>query len=515
MTGNANGPPNPGGIRAGGERRRPLAIALAVLGGLALAGGVVSLVVFSGGGSNGPRAGSTGSVSARAPKEAEEAQGGELVEEGEQEQERLQALEQARRQGTLGLVEPLAVRPARGWRGARLWRPRRDDWEPAVAGRPGSSRVYMLTTRYGGKPACERSCPDPAIRLRASRDGGVHWGRDRYLCRCRGSENQYDPEIEMSADGSLYAAWLDSFTPGVTFARSDDNGHSWTKPVHVDKQLAWSDKPIIAVSDDGRDVYIAFNGPTRGDAYVAASHDRGGHFGRPVPVKTNKRYHFAGGGVVAPDGTVAFGQTSYNQRSTGRVRVIATTSIDGGRTWRNVDVDEMAKQPNCTSRGCPKDFYGPQAAMAGDSGGELLILYNGASRWNGNQRVYARHSSDGGRSWSARTRISPIHANAAFPAAIGGNAGDFRVWYMDDRRGSDNRWNVWFRRSTDGGKNWSRSLRLSDATRGTAYIRKRGFLEPYGDYGELAIIAHDQTFAVWGEGISYRGPGGTWYNRTR
>jgi hypothetical protein len=153
--------------------------------------------------------------------------------------------------------------------------------------------------------------------------------------------------------------------------------------------------------------------------------------------------------------------------------------------------------------------------MAGDSHGKLLILYNGASRRNGPQRVYARHSLDSGLTWSARTRLSPKRANAAFPAAIGGDAGDFRIWYMDDRKGSDDRWNVWSRRSPDVGKSWSRALRISDATRGTAYIRPGGFLEPYGDYGELAIIGDGDTFAAWGEGVSYEGPGGTWFNRTK
>jgi hypothetical protein len=502
MTRKAKGERGSSGSRVTRGPYVPAALGLLVLGALALAVGVLS---------NSPQGGPTPPVSQQAPGEAI---AGDSAEETEQARGREEALAQARRQGTLGLIEPLAVKAARGWRGERLWRPKADDWEPAVAGRPGSSRVYMLTTRYGGKPAC-RSCPDPAIRLRASRDGGRHWGRDHYLCRCRGSKNQYDPQIDMAADGSLYSAWLDGFTPGVTFARSDDGGRSWTKPQHVDKRLAWSDKPIIAVSDDGEDVYIAFNGPTLGDAYVAVSHDRGDRFGQPVPVQTNKRYHFAGGGVVVPDGTVAFGQTSYLQRSNGKVRVLATTSIDGGQSWRNVEVDRVAKQPNCVSRGCPKDFYGPQAAMAGGSNGKLLILYNGASRRNGPQRVYARHSWNAGLNWSARTRISPKHANAAFPAAIGAEAGDFRVWYMDDRKGSDDRWNTWFRRSTDVGKHWSKSLRISDAHRGTAYVRPRGFLEPYGDYGELAIIEDGDTFAVWGEGVSYAGPGGTWYNRTR
>jgi hypothetical protein len=484
------------------------------VGAVALVVGVLAVSgAFSGdGGDEGTGIEAEAGNEAQAEAEVDEGLEEELEEQGERGRGRQEALDQARREGTLGLIEPLRSQPAPGWVGERVWQPKADDWEPAVAGRPGSSRVYMLTTRYGGKPACSR-CPDPAIRLRISRDGGRHWGSSRYLCRCRGLKNQYDPEIEMAADGSLYAAWLDGFTPGVAFSRSDDGGRTWTKPVHVDKQLAWSDKPIVAVSDDGEDVYIAFNGPTAGNAYVAVSHDRGETFGRPVPVGKTSRYHFAGGAVVSPDGTVAFGQTTYRQDSDGRVRVLATTSVDGGKSWRNVEVDRVEKQPHCVSKGCPDDFYGPQAAMAGDAEGRLMILYNGAGRRNGPQRIYARTSAAGGLTWSRRTRLSPRHANAAFPAAVGGEPGDFRIWFMDDRKGSDDRWNAWFRRSSDGGRHWSGAARLSDATRGTSYKRKGGFLEPYGDYGELAIVEDGVTFAAWGEGTSYFGPGGTWFNR--
>jgi BNR repeat-like domain len=442
------------------------------------------------------------------------AAGEEVEEAGEQVRGRLEALEQAREDGTLGLIAPLNVRAAPGWSGQQLWHPKADDWEPAVAGRPGRSRVVMLTTRYGGKPACG-NCPEPAIAMRISKDGGAHWRGGRHLCPCRGSKAQYDPEIELDAHGSLHAAWLDGFDPGVTYSRSDDGGRTWTRPVAVDKQLSFSDKPIVAVSDDGQDVYIAFNGPPHGAAWVAVSHDGGDHFSRPVLAEQNGRYHFAGGGTVSSDGTVAFGQTSYNQESTGDVRVVATTSVDGGQHWRNVEVDRVAKQPNCVSDGCPPDFYGPQAAMAGDADEGLLILYQGASQPNGPQRMYARHSGDGGLVWSDRVRISPKHANAAFPAAVGEEPGDFRVWFMDDRRQHDDRWNVWYRESTDGGDAWSQSLRLSDAIRGTSYVKRSGFLEPYGDYGEIAIVGNDETFAVWGEGSSYAGPGGTWFNRTR
>lgn len=35
----------------------------------------------------------------------------------------------------------------------------------------------------------------------------------------------------------------------------------------------------------------------------------------------------------------------------------------------------------------------------------------------------------------------------------------------------------------------------------------------FGDYGEIAITSSGKTIATWGEGLSYNGPGGAWFNR--
>jgi len=45
------------------------------------------------------------------------------------------------------------------------------------------------------------------------------------------------------------------------------------------------------------------------------------------------------------------------------------------------------------------------------------------------------------------------------------------------------------------------------------YKHPTGFDEAYGDYGEIAITNGGQTIGVWGEGKSYYGPGGVWFNR--
>jgi hypothetical protein len=92
--------------------------------------------------------------------------------------------------------------------------------------------------------------------------------------------------------------------------------------------------------------------------------------------------------------------------------------------------------------------------------------------------------------------------------------GDVRLVYMLTSGGGDvDRWNAWYRRSTDGGVSWSRPVTISDKDAGAAYKHPDGFEEIYGDYGEIAITDTGKTFAIWGEAFSYIGPGGSWFNR--
>jgi len=55
------------------------------------------------------------------------------------------------------------------------------------------------------------------------------------------------------------------------------------------------------------------------------------------------------------------------------------------------------------------------------------------------------------------------------------------------------------------------AVRLSDVESGPGYVGPHGFKEVYGDYGEIAVTNRGKAIAVWGEGFSYIGPGGTWF----
>ncbi len=482
---------------------RPAVLALAIL----LAGVLAWLVRPAEGPEPRPRAG--------VPLERPEATNEEAEELAETVEQHREAVAEALAAGTLGRIEPVRYLRTRAWAGERLMHPTADDWEPAIATDPREPWVYVAITRFG-HPACRGgNCPDPAIVVQASSDGGRTFGDPVYVCECRRVQTQFDPLLEVvPATGELYAAWMNDWN--IVFARSSDHGRTWSAPVPASGNVAWGDKPAMALSRDGRDVYITFNGPTGGDVYVAVSHDAGATW-QQVRVTRGDRYYFAYQGAVLPDGRVTFAQMSETYTgpggaSEGPVLVHAITSADGGRTWTDVVVDSVELGVPCTSEWCYADYYDGHAALAADRDGDLVIAYDGATAVGGPRRVWARSSTDGGLTWSARVPLSPRGVNAGFPAAVGTGDDEVRLWFMDQRTG---RWNVWYRRSADLGATWSDPVRISDATSGTVYKDPDGFAEAYGDYGEIGITSRGRTVAAWGEGVSYRGPGGVWFNRER
>jgi anti-sigma28 factor (negative regulator of flagellin synthesis) len=451
-----------------------------------------------------------------------ETAGSEVEEEQNVTAERLEALQTAIADGTFGATGQAAVTDAApGWYGEQVVQPKVDDWEPAVATDPSAPYVYVLTTRYGEPKTCPSHCPTPFIALTISRDGGRTFGDQVPLCVCRGSGAQYDPTIEVVPNtGAVYAVFLNADRAGgfsTVFIRSNDHGKTWTDPVHVYGKVAWTDKPEQATSASGRDVYVSWNGPTGGDLYVGQSHD----FGRTwteQKIVDSKRYFYAYDGRVLPDGTVIFSESSETYSGSKKVRgkvwhhLIVSRTL--GHTWDNIIVDNVPTGEACVAAGCSPDFYTGQTSVAFNSHGHLVYAYEGPATSDGPQRIYVRTSDDRGRTWSVRTALSVAGENATGPRLAAAGVGDVRLWYMQTANHDDpNAWNVWYRRSTDGGKTWSKPVKLDDAPAGAArYVNEDGFKEIYGDYGEIGITSAGKTFAVWGEGFSWTGPGGSWYN---
>jgi len=134
-------------------------------------------------------------------------------------------------------------------------------------------------------------------------------------------------------------------------------------------------------------------------------------------------------------------------------------STDAGATWTNAVVDVSASPPDCSAYQCGWAYLGAQITMAADEAGTLYALWNMGTVDKGPERIYFARSTDAGLTWSAKKDVSAAPAGSAhaFPAVVGGNAGDVRIAWMDARNGT--LWNTYYRSSTNGGASWT-SLRF-------------------------------------------------------
>jgi hypothetical protein len=427
---------------------------------------------------------------------------------------RLDALREARAAGTFGRRERIVAAAAPGWAGEQLMNVGTDDWEPAIAADPSAPFVYLLTTRYAPKP-CSGNCPTPWIALEVSADGGATWSPGRALCPCKGS-GQFDPIIEVvPTTGHVYAVYMNGYN--TVFTKSTDHGQTWSAPVPTYGRVSWTDKPVLATSDDGQHVYVSWNGPNAGDPYIAQSHNAGMTWTQTKLVD-GPRYFFAYDADVLSNGSVVFSESSLSYTGQGGaaegvVQHHAFVSTNQGSSWQNVLVDSVELGEPCVADGCYADFYYGHSGVSADGAGNLVIVYDGATTPGGKQQIFTRRSTNGGLTWTPRASISTVGEHAIGPVVESAGAGDVRAWYAQTNGGNHDAWNIWYRSSADGGVTWAAPVNISDASTGAGYKTATGFQEFYGDYGEIAITSTGKTIGTWGESFSYTGPGGTWFNR--
>jgi hypothetical protein len=311
--------------------------------------------------------------------------------------------------------------------------------------------------------------------------------------------------LQVSARGVIYAAWMDDWD--VVFMRSSDHGRTWHDRFDFRRAVgrSFTDKPWIAISRSGRDVYVAFNAS---DSYIAASHDFGRTWSRPVKTNTDHRYWFAEGGAVARSGAAYFAESAEHQDAKGNIELAVLSSADGGRRWRTNVVGVSRQQPRCRVTDCPNDFYGSQLSLAVGRAGTVLVAYCANQKAGAPLRLFVRRSADG-RRWSAPHLLAGTGARAAvgtdFPkVAAGLRPGVFEVGWEDDRDGPA-AWNVRVSRSRNAGATWS----------GAELISRPGFAFPYGDYFGMAVDGSGAFYLTWSEGKGYDGLGHTWWSKSR
>jgi hypothetical protein len=389
-----------------------------------------------------------------------------------------------------------------------------NEWEPAIAA-DRFGHIYMLYAQYGGIPDCP-TCSNPTQVFQSSNNHGSNWSSPSIFYPAGAATGgQWDSQIAVDpVDGkTVYAAFMQNNKSDIIVAKSTDFGVNWTF-VTADATNSGTDKPILAVR--GQDVYVVYNHSQT--IWGAASHDGGQTF---TEVKINQNgklgWSLAGGGTVTPNGNVFFGWVGYegNGGARGKVNVFVSSSTDKGATWTTKTIDVSSSPPDCSAMFCGWAFLGAQLVMTSDNTGTIYLLWNAGSTPRGPERIYFAKSIDSGNTYSTKAEVStaPAGTHHAFPAIAAAGNGDVRISWMDARaaNGGMDKWNVYYRSSSNSGATWSAEVDLSTFVSGYNYILQDGFRFPFGDYYEMDIDEQGTNHIVFGEALNYDSPGSIWY----
>ncbi|MEI6749029.1 MAG: exo-alpha-sialidase [Bacteroidota bacterium] len=203
---------------------------------------------------------------------------------------------------------------------------------------------------------------------------------------------------------------------------------------------------------------------------------------------------------VAASGDTVF--AVWDDERAGNYEIYYKRSTDAGLTWgedTRLTVSQYSYDPCITIKGSMVhvvwqelrdgyyEIYYKRSTDAGVSWeADTRLTTNTSDSWNpsiavngsavhvvwederqGNSEVYYKGSTDGGLTWGADTRLTNDPANSWNPSVAVSGSVVHVAWY-DDRNGSGN-WEIYYKRSADGGLNWGEDTRMTNDTHVSRY----------------------------------------------
>ena len=317
------------------------------------------------------------------------------------------------------------------------------------------------------------------VFFNAGRSGGEIWGQDVQLSDDpEGVEGLAENPAIACAGDSVYVVWEDDRDSeygnrNIYFSYSDDAGMSWQDDTLVtsDPQGDWDAlSPQIAIDYDesvspDKTLYISWYDGRSGayDIYFTRSTNGYNFLAEELRLDTDvPGAAYSAHSRLATDGIGGI-YVIWQDRRDGGNDVYSNHSVDGGYNWLASDV-----RLDGGVEGGSSDAFGLSLAVARDSAVPAVYAAWHDDR-NGGKDIYLNYSLDAGANWQGdAVRIDTDVAggsNSFYPALSASNGNVVIAWHDDRNVGYD----IYMRRSENGGESWSPSSRLDTDLIGSAH----------------------------------------------
>ncbi len=245
---------------------------------------------------------------------------------------------------------------------------------------------------------------------------------------------------------TLHVVWWDTRDGNseIYYKRSTDAGTSWGADTRLTNDAAISALPTIAVS--GLTLHVAWydtrDGANNFEVYYKRSSDGGVTWGGDTRLTDDPMLSwYPSLALTGPNVHLV-----WRENRDGNYEVYYKRSTDAGISWQS-DVRLTNAAGSSES-----------PAIAAAPSGDVHVAWFD-NRDGGAYEIYYKRSTDHGSIWGSDQRLTN-DPGVSFGASVALSGANVHIAFQDSR---DGQWEIYYKRSTDGGVTWGSDTRLTNA----------------------------------------------------